>query len=75
MIAKLVDSKGKVVAITQSSMTAYFKVLRRLDLVVAKVTPGPYRLELTFETKRGDMAAADLVQAQPVRESVEVLIK
>lgn len=75
MIAKLVDAKGKVVAITQSSTTAYFKVLRRLDLVVAKVTPGSYRLELTFETKRGDMAAADLVQAQPVRESVEVLIK
>lgn len=75
MIAKLLDAKGKVVATTQSSTTAYFKVLRRLDLNVAKVTPGSYKLELSFETKRGDMAAADLVQAPPVKESVEVEIK
>ena len=75
MIAKLLDSKGKVVATTQSSTTAYFKVLRRLDLSVAKVPPGSYKLELTFETKRGDMAAGDLVQAQPVKETTDVVIK
>lgn len=75
MIAKLLDAKGNVVATTQSTTTAYFKVLRRLDLDVAKVTPGTYKLELTFETKRGDMAASDLVQAKPVKESVEVAIK
>lgn len=75
MIAALIDGKGKVVATSQSPTTAYFKVLRRLDLPVSKVPAGQYRLELTFETKRGDMAAGDLVQAQPVKESVDVLIK
>jgi hypothetical protein len=75
MIANLLDAKGKVVANIQSSTTAYFKVLRRLDMNVAKVAPGSYKLELTFETKRGDMAASDLVQAPPVKESVEVAIK
>ncbi len=75
MIAKLLDAKGKVVATTQSTVTAYFNVLRRIDLGIGKVTPGTYKLELTFETKRGDMAAGDLVQAQPVKESVDVLIK
>jgi hypothetical protein len=75
MIVKLMDAKGKVVATTQSSMTAYFRGLRRLDLRVAKVKPGSYKLELTFETKRGDMAIGDLVQAQPVKEVVDVIIK
>lgn len=75
MIVKLLDAKGKVVAESQSSTTAYFKVIRRVDLNLAKVTQGNYRLELTFETKRGDMAIGDLVQAQPVKEVVDVTIK
>jgi hypothetical protein len=75
MIANLLNEKGKVVATAMSSTTAYFNVLRRLDLNVAKITPGTYKLELTFETKRGDMAATDLVQAQPVKQTVDVVIK
>ena len=75
MIAKLIDSKDNVVATTQTSTTAYFKVIRRLDLTVAKVTPGAYKLELTFETKRGDMATTDLIQSPTVKESVAVSIK
>jgi hypothetical protein len=75
MAVKLLDSKGKVVTESQASTTAYFNVVRRADLDLAKVTPGKYQLELTFETNRGDMAAGDLVQAQPVREVVDVVIK
>jgi hypothetical protein len=75
MIANLLNEKGKVVATAMSSTTAYFKVIRRLDLGIAKITPGTYKLELTFETKRGDMAATDLVQAQPVKQTVDVVIK
>ncbi|MEI7895743.1 MAG: hypothetical protein WCJ26_01810 [bacterium] len=75
MTAKLLDAKGKVIATSQSSTTAYFKVLRRLDLDIAKVAKGSYKLDVIFETKRGDMAVADLVQAQPITQSVDVLIK
>jgi hypothetical protein len=75
MIAKLMDAKGKVVSTFQTSTTAYFKVIRRIDLSIAKVKPGSYKMELTFETKRGDMAISDLVQAQPVKEVVDVIIK
>ena len=75
MHAKLMDAKGKVVANTQSSTTAYFKVLRRLELGIARITPCNYKLEISFETKRSDMAAGDLVQAPPVKESVDVVIK
>ncbi|MFZ4522468.1 MAG: hypothetical protein ACOYNC_12235 [Bacteroidales bacterium] len=75
MTAKLMDTKGKVIATTKVSTTAYFKVLRRFELGIGKVSPGSYKLEVIFETKRGDMAAGDLVQAQPIKESVAVVIK
>ncbi len=75
VIAKLTDGKGKVVSSFQTSTTAYFKVLRRVDLNVTKVAPGSYKLELGFETKRGDMSATDLVQAAPVKQSFDVSIK
>lgn len=75
MIAKLLDPKGKVIANTQSTTTAYFNVLRRLELNISKITPGSYNLEVTFETKRSDMAADDLVQAPPLSSSINVLIK
>ncbi|MEI7727630.1 MAG: hypothetical protein WCK09_21155 [Bacteroidota bacterium] len=75
MIAKLKDNKGKVVATAKSSTAVYFNALRRIDLGISKITPGPYILELTFETKRGDMAVGDLVQAQPISETIELSIK
>ena len=74
MIAKLFDANGKVVATNQSYTTAYFSVLRRIDLNIVKLTSGPYKLELSFETKRGDMAMTDLVQAPPVSELIDVLL-
>ncbi len=75
MIAKLIDSKGKIVATSTSSTTAYFKVLRRYELGIGKVKSGAYKLELSFETKRNDMAATDLVQSQPVKEAIDISIK
>jgi hypothetical protein len=73
--AKILDNKGKTIETFQSSTTAYFNVLRRFEMNVAKVTPGSYKLEVTFETKRGDMAAADLVQAPPISQSIDILVK
>ncbi len=75
MIAKLIDTKGNVVANAQSSTNAYFKVFRRLDINITKVIGGNYKLEVSFETKRGDMAISDLVQAEPVKQTIDVVIK
>lgn len=75
MIAKLKDDKGKVVAETQSTTTAYFDVIRRMDLNVSKVPAGKYQLELNFETRRNDMMATDLVQAPKLVHQAEVQIK
>ncbi len=75
MYAKLKDSKGKVVAEAQSTTTVYFDEIRRLDLNTEKVSPGDYTLELSFETKRNDMMASDLVQAPRIEHKRKVTIK
>ncbi len=75
MIAKLKDNRGKVVAETQSTTTAYFDVIRRMDLNIARVPAGKYKLELSFETRRNDMMASDLVQAPRIVHEVEVVVR
>ena len=60
---------------TQSTTTVYFDEIRRMDLKLDDVPPGIYTLELSFETRRGDMMASDLVQAQRIVHEVRVEIK
>ncbi len=75
MIARLKQANGDVVAETQSTVTAYFDVTRRMDLNLDKVAPGNYTLELSFTTQRNDMANTDLVQAPTVTHETQVEIK
>jgi len=75
MIAKLKDAAGNTVAETQSTTTAYFDVIRRMDLNVSRVPAGQYTLEMTFETRRNDMMASDIVQAPMLVHKAEVVLK
>ncbi|BEG99372.1 hypothetical protein [Bacteroides sedimenti] len=75
MFAKLKDSNGKVVAETQSTTTVYFEEIRRMDLKLDKVAPGIYTLELSFESKRNDMAAEDLLQTPRIVHETKVELK
>lgn len=74
MTALLYDSQGNLVRERQSTTTAYFDVIRRIELDTSGVPSGIYRVELVFETRRGDISPTDLVQARPVREFIEVNI-
>jgi P pilus assembly chaperone PapD len=75
MIARLKDDRGNVVAETQSTTTAYFDVIRRMDLDLAEVVPGVHTLELSFETRRNDMMAGNLVQAPTIVHTARVTVK
>jgi hypothetical protein len=44
----------------------------KLELDLSKAGKGVHRLALTFETKRSDVAAGDLLQARPVTKEVTV---
>jgi len=74
MYARLKDKNGRVLAETQSTTTVYFDEIRRIDLDLVGVETGSYELELSFETKRNDMMASDLVQAARVVHVQEVRV-
>lgn len=74
MTAKMFDGRGTLVNERQTTTTAYFEEIRRIELDTEGLTPGEYRVELTFETRRGDISPTDLVQAAPIKEVVNFRI-
>ncbi len=74
LTAKMYDTGGNLVKERQTTTTAYFEEIRRIELDTEGLEPGNYRVELTFETRRGDISPTDLVQAPPVTEVVNVRI-
>lgn len=74
MIAKMYDASGNLVKERQTTTTAYFEEVRRIEIDTEGLEPGNYRVELTFETRRGDISPTDLVQAPPITEIIEVRI-
>jgi len=75
MFAKLKDAQGKVIAETQSTTTVYFEEIRRLDMKLDNVAAGTYTLELSFETRRNDMQASDLIQLPRIVKEKTVVIQ
>ena len=74
MTARMFDEEGNMVKERQTTTTAYFEEVRRIELDTEGLEPGNYRVELTFETRRGDISPTDLVQASAITEVVEVRI-
>jgi len=75
MRAEVYDMDGNLVAERQTTTTAYFEEVRRIAIDTCEIPPGEYRVELTFETRRGDISPTDLVQAPAITEEVNVTIE
>lgn len=75
MYATLKDAQGKTVVETQATTTAYFNEIRRIDLKLDNVVPGIYTLELSFETRRNDMLASDIIQSPRIVQEKTIVIK
>jgi P pilus assembly chaperone PapD len=75
--AFLRNSNGEIVAQQQQSVVAYFEVLRRVELMLPEggLPPGVYTLEMHYQTRRRDISASDLVQAPPVKYTMNVTIE
>ena len=75
MSAKLKDDHSRVVAEVQNTTTAYFDVIRRMELDIDNVQAGNYTLELSFESRRNDMQAGDLIQSPRVVHKTKVELR
>jgi hypothetical protein len=75
MYARLKDNTGKILAETNSTTSAYFDVIRAMDLKIPGVAPGTYSLELSFETRRKDIKEKNLVQAPKMVFEQEVVVR
>lgn len=76
LTVSLVGADHKKRVIHQQSVAIYVEGRFRFDIPLQKdqINPGPNTLECLFETRRSDIPASDLVQADPVvfRKKVEI---
>jgi hypothetical protein len=72
MKAELFSAANEKVALSEATASIYFRIKNKMELDLSKATKGKYKLLLTFETKRSDVATEDLLQAQPVTKEVTV---
>jgi len=72
MRAELYSSDGLKVRDNWAPAFLYFDEWRRMELPVANLPKGRYRVDLRFETQRNDMASGDVVQAPSTTYTIQV---
>jgi P pilus assembly chaperone PapD len=72
MKAELISAAKEKVALGEATASIYFRMKNKLELDIPKTAKGKYKLLLTFETKRSDVAAEDMLQAPPITKAVNV---
>ena len=73
--AEVYDQAGTMVLKQEATTAVYFKALRRLEMDIAGLTPGTYRVKIFFETRRADIAPTDIVQGDAITHELPVTIK
>ncbi|EKB49858.1 hypothetical protein [Cecembia lonarensis] len=74
--AVLKDGNAQIIAQQQQTMALYFDGLKAVELELPEsFHEGTYTLELEMETKRSDIPSSDLVQASPIRKTVQIELK
>lgn len=70
----LVDSTGKEVSRFATPLAIYFGLDPRFTMPLNRPTSGRYHLRLELATEREDLEPDILLQARPIRDSIEVRI-
>ena len=70
--ATLRDEKEKIVARNRQTMVAYKDIFYRLFLMMPNkpIPSGEYKLELLWETRRKDVSPGNLVQSEPLKNTI-----
>ncbi len=64
------DSTGAPVATQEDVASVYFDMTHRFTLPRSELPEGTYRARLTYETRREDIASADLIPADPISRTL-----
>lgn len=73
--AELFSTANERVALSEATAAIYFRMKDKMELGLSKAGKGRYRLVLTFETKRSDVATENLLQAPPATKEAAVEIQ
>jgi len=75
--ARLSDSKQRELAFVRQTLVVYFDILQKIefDLPRQGLPPGDYILELSYQTRRSDISSADLIQADPLHQKINLVIE
>ncbi len=68
------DGNGNMVYERRTSTTVYIDAVRRMAFDPAELGSGNYTAEVRFESRRPDVSSGDLVQSQPVSQTVDFTI-
>jgi hypothetical protein len=72
VITRLRDVNNNTVSENRAPVSIYFDGLRRYNAALQDLPHGQYTLEVRFESQRGDMASQNIVQIQPVSQTIQV---
>lgn len=70
--AKLYDDEGDLMKENSTNVFFYFDEWRRIELPVAGLPSGTYRVDLHFETRRRDISTRDIVQSPDISHSFKI---
>lgn len=69
------DQQGNTIAEKRTSTSIYFDYRQIFKLNGSELSPGEYEAEIAFVSQRNDIPRTDLVQMDPIRESINFTVK
>ncbi|MEX0609190.1 MAG: hypothetical protein WD016_12230 [Balneolaceae bacterium] len=73
--ASLINSEGEAVQESFTSTSIYFDGTHRQELDLNDLPKGEYTIRLKFETRRSDISSENLVQMEPVTQTVPYTLR
>lgn len=73
--ASLLNSNNETVKEAFVSTSIYFDGTHRQTLNISDVPAGKYKIRVRFESRRSDIASSDLIQMEPVTETISYTIR
>jgi hypothetical protein len=69
---ELLSAANEKIALAEGTASIYFRMKNKVELDLPKTAKGKCKLLLTFETKRSDIAAEDMLQSPAITKEVSV---